>query len=73
MPEALQSRVLGGGCQMWSEWIPTVEAMNRQVFPRLAAYAEDFWTPARKKDASRFTRDLQPWLDRWTTLGYYTE
>lgn len=73
MPEALQSRVLGGGCQMWSEWIPTVEAMNRQVFPRLAAYAEVFWTPARKKDASRFTRDLQPWLDRWTTLGYYTE
>ncbi len=73
MPDSLRSRILGGGCQMWSEWIPTVEAMNRQVFPRLAAYAEAFWTPASKKEQSRFSRHLQPWLERWKALGYYPE
>lgn len=41
--------LLGSGCQMWSEWIPRIEDMQRQVFPRIAAYAESGWTIENKK------------------------
>ena len=40
VPEGLtddqKSKVLGLGCQMWGEFIPTVESMNLKVYPRLA-------------------------------------
>ncbi len=73
MPESLHARILGGGCQMWGEWIPTEADMYRQVFPRLAAYAEAFWIPAGNKDMTRFSKDLEPWLARWKAMGYYAE
>ena len=47
---------------MWGEWIPTVEKMNRQVYPRIAAYAEAFWSAPSQKDFSRFQRSLLPFL-----------
>lgn len=53
VPEGLspeeQSRVLGLGCQMWGEFIPTVESMNQKIYPRIAAYAETGWTGMDKK------------------------
>ena len=65
-PEELKSKVIGAGCQMWGEWIPTVEKMNRQVYPRIAAYAEAFWSAPSQKDFSRFQRSLLPFLTRWS-------
>lgn len=73
VPEGLspeeQSRVLGLGCQMWGEFIPTVESMNRLVYPRIAAYAETGWTGADKKDYSRFLRSLDYFTGKWTAEG----
>lgn len=73
VPEGLspkeQSRVLGLGCQMWGEFIPTVESMNRLVYPRIAAYAETGWTGADKKDYSRFQRSLDYFTGKWTAEG----
>ena len=34
LPEELKGRIIGIGCQMWGEFIPTVESMNRLVYPR---------------------------------------
>ena len=50
LTEAQQSKVLGIGCQMWGEFIPTVESMNKKIYPRLAAYAEVGWTNPSNKD-----------------------
>lgn len=71
-PKELRPRVIGSGCQMWGEWIPTVEKMNYQVYPRIAAYAEAFWLPAEKKDFGRFRDALKPFLERWRkmSVGY---
>lgn len=66
-PEKLKSKVIGAGCQMWGEWIPTVEKMNRQVYPRIAAYAEAFWSAPSQKDFVRFQRSLLPFLTRWSS------
>ena len=37
LPQALDAKVLGLGCQMWCEFIPTTESKNLKVYPRLAA------------------------------------
>ena len=73
VPEGLtddqKSKVLGLGCQMWGEFIPTVESMNLKVYPRLAAYAETRWTDASNKDYQRFLDKLNSFLQKWKTEG----
>ena len=64
-----QQHVLGLGCQMWGEFIPTVKDMNRQVFPRIAAYAEVGWTDPSKKDFTRFTQSLEKLSEYWEQFG----
>lgn len=57
--------VLGFGCQMWGEFIPTVDSMNEKIFPRIAAYAEVGWASLENKDYDRFLKSLSPFLKRW--------
>lgn len=77
VPDGLKAeyvpRILGTGCQMWGEWIPTVDKMNQQVFPRLAAYAEVGWTPKSVKNYDDFVQALTSLKERWTLDGirYY--
>lgn len=79
VPEGLtpeqEKLVLGLGCQMWGEFIPAVEDMNRQVYPRIAAYAECGWSGEALKDFERFTQSLVLYRKRWDNVGivYYTE
>ncbi|MCD7937265.1 MAG: beta-N-acetylhexosaminidase [Tannerellaceae bacterium] len=65
-PAELQKKVLGLGCQMWGEMIPTVESMNKKIYPRIAAYAETGWTGTDKKDYDRFLQALEPIRERWS-------
>lgn len=73
VPEGLspeeQSRVLGLGCQMWGEFTPTVESMNRLAYPRIAAYAETGWTGMDKKDYNRFLNSLDYFKKKWAAEG----
>ncbi|PNW26647.1 beta-N-acetylhexosaminidase [Formosa algae] len=69
----LESQVLGLGCQMWSEWIPTPEDLYRQVFPRIAAYAEVGWTNTSQKDFKRFQANLQTVKSNWEDTPYYVK
>ncbi|MDO6738692.1 beta-N-acetylhexosaminidase [Wenyingzhuangia sp. 2_MG-2023] len=75
IPEGLdkkyQSHILGTGTQMWSEWIPTVPSMEKQIFPRLAAYAEVGWTDIENKNFERFEQSLKKIKERWTLLGIH--
>lgn len=73
IPEGLTSKeenkVLGLGCQMWGEFIPTVQGMQKKVFPRIAAYAEVGWSGSEKKDYKRFKNALPKLLKRWQEKG----
>lgn len=62
-------RVLGLGCQMWSEWTPTPADMYRLAFPRIAAYAETGWTKRENKDFARFERVLPRLRAEWKSRG----
>lgn len=79
IPEGLNkeyhSHILGTGAQMWSEWIPTVSSMEKQIFPRLAAYAEVGWTKMENKNFDRFQNNLKKIKETWRLSGisFYEE
>ena len=69
LPRNLEDKVLGLGCQMWGEFIPTVESMQSKVFPRIAAYAESGWTSPNNKNYDSFLKGLDYFLKRWDKNG----
>lgn len=64
-----QDLVLGLGCQMWCEFIPDVQSMNKKVFPRIAAYAETGWTTLENKNYDNFLNSLKFFLCKWEKMG----
>ena len=64
-----ERQIIGTGCQMWGEWIPTVERMEAQIYPRLAAYAEVGWTQKENKDFASFKQRMKSQLKRWDLQG----
>lgn len=63
--------IIGLGCQMWSEWIPSVGELHYQVFPRIAAYAEVGWTNKKNKKYKRFKSSLKSLQKRWDEKNIY--
>ena len=64
-------KVIGMGCQMWGEWIPTNGHMHFQTFPRIAAYAETGWTQKENKNFDDFLVALEGLKKRWERKGIY--
>ena len=54
---------------MWSEWTPTNADVERQTFPRIAAYAEVGWTAVNNKNYESFKVALQKMQKHLDTLG----
>lgn len=73
IPEGLEPQyhknIQGLGCQMWSEWTPTNKDVERQTFPRIAAYAEVGWTNLENKDFRNFKKALKIKQQEWDVLG----
>ena len=63
------SKIIGFGCQMWGEWIPTVKSMENKVYPRLAAYSEVGWSELEDKNFSLFKERMKLQLKRWDIQG----
>jgi hexosaminidase len=58
MSEDEASRILGGQCNLWSEFIYAGKIAEYMIFPRLCAVAEAVWTPQEEKDFDDFSRRL---------------
>ena len=75
IPEKLDKKyhdkIIGLGCQMWGEWIPTNGDMHYKVFPRIAAYAEIGWTEKQHKDFNKFKLSLKNLQKRWSGKEIY--
>ena len=73
IPEGLskgkEKQVLGLGCQMWCEFVPDVQSLNKKVFPRIAAYAETGWTKTENKNYDNFQNSLRFFLAKWQKQG----
>ena len=68
LPQKYEKNIIGIGVQMWGEFIPTVERMNEQLYPRIAALAEVAWSN-RKSDYDHFLFRLIGVKERWRSLG----
>ncbi|WP_244156240.1 beta-N-acetylhexosaminidase [Maribacter ulvicola] len=66
------NQIIGLGCQMWGEWIPTSGYMDFMTFPRIAAYAEVGWTNVNRRDFEGFLASLSPLYDIWKEKGIYS-
>lgn len=71
LDEQYHDKIIGLGCQMWGEWIPTNGEMHYRVFPRIAAYAEIGWTAKKRKDFTLFKTSLKNLQKRWTAKEIY--
>ncbi|MFV0467388.1 MAG: beta-N-acetylhexosaminidase [Dysgonomonas sp.] len=65
MPKEFEYKILGVGCQLWTEWIDEPKKLNYQVFPRIAAISEVGWTSNERKDYTDFLLRLKYFTDRW--------
>lgn len=60
--------VLGGECNMWTEYAPQ-ETVDSKVFPRMLAIAEILWTYPRKRNYSEFLNRVRNHYRRLEALG----
>ncbi len=64
------NNILGTECCIWTEWMPELQKLQFQVFPRLAVYSECAWVE-NKLPYSDFTKKLQEYYTVYEKLGVY--
>ncbi len=60
--------ILGLEGALWTEWVPTEDRINYQLYPRMQALSEVAWTPKEKRNYNDFMARLKkflPILDRF--------
>lgn len=60
--------VLGGECNMWTEYAPQ-ETVDSKVFPRLLAISEVLWTYSNQREYPEFLKRVRYHYNRLDALG----
>lgn len=70
LTEAQAKHILGGQCNLWTEFINTPEQAEYMLLPRLCALSECVWTPLDKKDFKNFSNRVSYHQQFLTKSGY---
>ncbi|MBN1698056.1 MAG: beta-N-acetylhexosaminidase [Spirochaetales bacterium] len=60
--------VLGGECNMWTEYAPQ-ESIEQKLFPRLLALAEVLWSAPKRRETDRFYKRVRTHYPRLREMG----
>lgn len=66
----VEANILGGQCNLWTEYINTPQHAEYMLLPRMLAISESLWSPRDKKDWNRFRRKVELQKDRLEAKGY---
>ncbi len=73
IPDELSSdkahHVIGLEGNMWTEWVPTRDRYDFQVYPRLTALSEVAWSPEDKRDWKDFKKRMTRHYKRLEIIG----
>ena len=69
LTEEQRTHIKGYQGNLWTEWIPSVERCEYQVFPRALALAEKCWTPEGAQSWDSFSARMKPQIDRLFAMG----
>jgi hexosaminidase len=64
-----QSHILGGQCNLWTEYIPSLAHVEYMAFPRLCALAEVNWSAPTNRNWDDFSQRLKIHEQRLDALG----
>src|SRR6185312_15611001 len=64
-----QSHILGGQCNLWTEYIPSLAHVEYMAFPRLSALSEVAWSAKDRRDWDDFSNRLKTHELRLAALG----
>ncbi|WP_455658910.1 beta-N-acetylhexosaminidase [Phocaeicola faecalis] len=65
----VKRHIIGLQANCWSEYMPTEDRRDYQIFPRLMAIAETGWTPMDRKDFHSFCERMEEDFERLDILG----
>ncbi len=65
-----EANILGGQCNLWTEYINTPRHAEYMLLPRMLATSECLWSPTDRKDWNRFRRKVEEHKDRLAARGY---
>ncbi|MCE5230786.1 beta-N-acetylhexosaminidase [bacterium] len=71
VPEGRMDQVMGVEACVWTESISTMKRLQYILYPRLAALAEDGWTPAANKNIDDFMKRVPAFLRQCDRKGIY--
>lgn len=60
--------ILGGQCNLWTEWVPDRTTAEQRLFPRLVAMSQVLWSQ-KQENPEAFMNRLEPYYARLDTLG----
>lgn len=66
---ALSQHLIGMQANIWTEHLPTADAVSYAAFPRLAAFSEIAWSPRSAHNWENFVTRLPAQIERYKALG----
>ncbi|MFA3784221.1 beta-N-acetylhexosaminidase [Melioribacteraceae bacterium 4301-Me] len=70
LTEDQSKHILGGQANLWTEYVPTPSHAEYMLLPRLAALAEDVWTPKELKNYKSFLFRVNELVKKYEQLGW---
>jgi hexosaminidase len=71
LPAQFESHILGGQCNLWTEYVASLPHAEYMIWPRECALAEVTWSAKDARNYDDFMRRLQIQAKRWDELNVH--